>query len=138
MPGINSDLTIKKYSKVMWEVIKDLIKFIAQLLAKRKATFEAVVRCKYTMNSKGKQQSQFTLILQNVGKGDAKNIEISSDDIYLIFNKHFDIVSTGKVIQSPISLVISNPNDNFRINVDWNDSRKHRQKNTIIANVEYD
>ena len=93
----------------MWEVIKDLIKFIAQLLAKRKATFEAVVRCKYTMNSKGKQQSQFTLILQNVGKGDAKNIEISSDDIYLIFNKHFDIVSTGKAIQSPISLVISNP-----------------------------
>ena len=122
----------------MWEVIKDLIKFIAQLLAKRKATFEAVVRCKYTMNSKGKQQSQFTLILQNVGKGDAKNIEINSDDIYLIFNKHFDIVSTGKVIRSPISLVISNPNDNFRINVDWNDSRKHRQKDTIIANVEYD
>lgn len=38
----------------MWEVIKDFIKFIAQLLAKRKATFEAVVRCKYTMNSKGK------------------------------------------------------------------------------------
>lgn len=60
------------------------------------------------MNSKGKQQSQFTLILQNVGKGDAKNIEISSDDIYLIFNKHFDIVSTGKAIQSPISLVNSN------------------------------
>ena len=90
------------------------------------------------MNSKGKQQSQFTLILQNVGKGDAKNIEISSDDIYLIFNKHFDIVSTGKAIQSHISLVISNPNDNFRINVDWNDSRKHRQKDTIIANVEYD
>ena len=90
------------------------------------------------MNSKGKQQSQSTLILQNVGKGDAKNIEISSDDIYLIFNKHFDIVSTGKAIQSHISLVISNPNDNFRINVDWNDSRKHRQKDTIIANVEYD
>ena len=122
----------------MWEVIKDLIKFIAQLLAKRKAIFEAVIRCKYTMNSKGKQQSQFTLILQNVGKGDAKNIEISSDDIYLIFNKHFDIVSTGKAIQSPISLVISNPNDNFRINIEWNDSRKHRQKDTIIANVEYD
>ena len=52
----------------MWEVIKDLIKFIAQLLAKRKATFEAVVRCKYTMNSKGKQQSQFTLILQKCGQ----------------------------------------------------------------------
>ena len=122
----------------MWEVIKDLIKFIAQLLAKRKAIFEAVIRCKYTMNSKGKQESQFTLLLQNVGKGDAKNIEISSDDIYLIFNKHFDIVSTGKAIQSPISLVYSNQNDNFRINVDWNDSRKHRQKDTIIANVEYD
>ena len=90
------------------------------------------------MNSEGKQQSQFTLILQNVGKEYAKNIEISSDDIYLIFNKHFDIVSTGKAIQSPISLVISNPNDNFRINIEWNDSRKHRQKDTIIANVEYD
>ena len=74
----------------MWEVIKDLIKFIAQLLAKRKATFEAVVRCKYTMNSKGKQQSQFTLILQNVGKGDAKNIDISSDDIFFcwIYTTH--------------------------------------------------
>ena len=122
----------------MWEVIKDIIKFISQILAKRKASFEAIVRCKYTMNSKGKQQSQFTLLLQNVGKGRAKDIEISSDDIYLIFNKHFEFVSTGKTIQSPISLVTSNPTDNFRINVEWNDSRKHRQKDTIIANVEYD
>lgn len=122
----------------MWEVIKDIIKFIAKVLAKRKASFEAVVRCKYTMNSKGQRQSQYTLLLQNVGKGYAKDIEISSDDIYLIFNKHFETVSTGKVIQSPISLVISNPNDNFMIDVEWNDSRKHRQKDTIIANIEYD
>ena len=122
----------------MWEVIKDIIKFIAQVLAKRKVSFEAVVHCKYTMNSKGKRQSQFTLLLQNVGKGYAKNIEISSDDIYFISNKNFANVASGKVIQSPISLVISNPDNNFRINVEWNDSRKHRQKGTIIANVEYD
>ena len=122
----------------MWKIIKDIIKFIALVLAKRKASFEAVVRCKYTMNLKGKRQSQFTLLLQNVGKGRAKDIDISSDDIYFIFNKHFEFVSTGKTIQSPISLITSNPSDNFRINVEWNDSRRHRQKDTIIANVEYD
>ena len=126
---------MERYENTLPELTKEVSEYESEV---RKATFEAVVRCKYTMNSKGKQQSQFTLILQYVGKGDAKNIEISSDDIYLIFNKHFDIVSTGKAIQSHISLVISNPNDNFRINVDWNDSRKHRQKDTIIANVEYD
>ena len=64
--------------------------------------------------------------------------QVSMEKYIDIFNKHFDIVSTGKAIQSPISLVYSNQNDNFRINVDWNDSRKHRQKDTIIANVEYD
>lgn len=122
----------------MWEVIKDFIKFIAQVIAKRKASFEAVVHCKYTMNSKGKRQSQFTLVIKNVGKRCAKNIEIDSDDIYLISIKHFKMVPAGMTIQSPITLVISNPDSNFNIDISWNDGRKQRQKVMLIANIEYE
>lgn len=122
----------------MWEIFKDIVRFIEGLIAKRKASFVAMVKCHHTINGKGKIQSQFTLVIKNVGKSCAKNIEITSADIYLIFNKHFKIVSTEMTIQSPITLVTSNPDNNFNIDISWNDGRKQRQNATLTANIEYE
>ena len=121
----------------MWEIIKDIIGFISSFIAKRKASFEATIKRQIAMNEKGRQHYIYTLVLTNVGKGRAKNIEISSDDIWHIHNAKFETVAAGMTIQSPITLVLSNPNSNFQITVQWNDGRKHKQKEIVIANIEY-
>ncbi len=41
-------------------------------------------------------------------------------------------------IQSPITLVTSNPDNNFNIDISWNDGRKQRQNATLTANIEYE
>ncbi|MDO4158889.1 MAG: hypothetical protein Q4D41_00345 [Prevotellaceae bacterium] len=121
----------------MWEIIKDIISFIKSSIAKRKSSFEASIKRQIVINAKGQQRSQYTLVLMNIGKGRARDIEISSDDILYIHNAKFETVAAGMTVQSPITLVTSNPNSNFKIAVQWNDGRKRMQKETIIANIEY-
>lgn len=121
----------------MWEIIKDTIRFISSSIAKRKAFFEATIKRQIVMNAKGQQRSNYTLVLTNAGKGRAKDIEISSDDIWHIHLSKFETVAAGMTIQSPITLTISNPDSNFQIVIQWSDGRRHRQKEIVIANIEY-